>query len=144
MTLKSENALLLTTRNQVVLQGTNKSFQDVHLNAKVYWISTASLWNSTTVVILVFTIFPNTNAKAGVWNEITFSTVSFIFHILLHIFWNMAKKNHFRAFNGSKIVSIWGILVKLGCIKFFTFINYIGAVKKEWKRVKKPEKHEKS
>ena len=52
MTLKSENALLLTTRNQVVLQGTNKSFQDVHLNAKVYWISTASQWNSTTVVIL--------------------------------------------------------------------------------------------
>ena len=35
LTLKSENALLLTTRNQVVLHGTNKSFQDVHLNAKL-------------------------------------------------------------------------------------------------------------
>ena len=144
MTLKSENALFLMARNQTLLQDTNKCFQDVHLWPKNYWISPDSLWNSTTVVILVFTIFPNTNAKAGVWNEITFSTVSFIFHILLHIFWNMAKKNHFRAFNGSKIVSIWGILVKLGCIKFFTFINTIGAVKKEWKRVKKPEKHEKS
>ena len=56
MTLKSENALLLTTRNQVVLQGTNKSFQDVHLNAKVYWISTASLWNSATVLILTCSV----------------------------------------------------------------------------------------
>ena len=53
MTLKSENALLLMTRNQVVLQGTNKSFQDVYLDAKVYWISTASLWNFITLVILV-------------------------------------------------------------------------------------------
>ena len=30
-------------------------FQDVDLEAKVHWISTASLWNSTTVVILTFT-----------------------------------------------------------------------------------------
>ena len=74
----------------------------------------------------------------------THGKVWLIFLMNVHIFWNMTKKSHFRAFNGSNIVSIWHILVKLGCIRFFTFINTIGMVKKEWKRVKKSEKHEKS
>ena len=40
-------------RHQTLLQDTNKSFQDVHLWPKNYWILPDSLWNSTTVVILI-------------------------------------------------------------------------------------------
>ena len=38
-----KNAVFLTALNQKVLQGIKKSLEDVGLDAKIYWISTASL-----------------------------------------------------------------------------------------------------
>ena len=37
----------------MVFQDIKKSVENVHLDAKIYWISFASLWNSTTVIMLV-------------------------------------------------------------------------------------------
>ena len=34
------------------MQDITKSFEDVHLDAKIYWILPETLWNSTTVVML--------------------------------------------------------------------------------------------
>ena len=39
--------------NQTVLQDIKKTYEDVHLDVKIYWISPASLWNSTTVITLI-------------------------------------------------------------------------------------------
>ena len=36
--------------NKKVLQDIKKSFKDAHLDIKIYWILTTSLWNSTTVI----------------------------------------------------------------------------------------------
>ena len=38
---------------QVVLQEIKKSFEGVHWGAKTYWISPASIWNSTTITTLM-------------------------------------------------------------------------------------------
>ena len=43
----------MTTLNQIVLRGIKKSFEDLHLDAKIYWISPTSLWNSTTITMLI-------------------------------------------------------------------------------------------
>ena len=42
--------------NQIVLQDIKKSLKDVHLDAKIYWILPASLWNSTTAIALLLGI----------------------------------------------------------------------------------------
>ena len=55
---KTKNSLLLTALNQMVLKDIKKSFEDVHLDAKIYWVSPASLWFSTTVIMLVLTSPP--------------------------------------------------------------------------------------
>ena len=47
-----ENGPFLTALNQVVLQGIKKSFEGAHLDAKMYWISSATPWNSITVITL--------------------------------------------------------------------------------------------
>ena len=47
---KTKNNYFLTAFNQKVLKDIKKSFMDVHLDAKIFWISPASLWNSTTVI----------------------------------------------------------------------------------------------
>ena len=52
LALKIEKCCFLTALNQKVLQGIKKSLEDVHLDAKIYWILPASLWNSTTVIML--------------------------------------------------------------------------------------------
>ena len=39
--------------NQTVLRDIKKSFEDVHLVVKIYWIPPASQWNSTTVITLL-------------------------------------------------------------------------------------------
>ena len=41
--------------NQTMLQDIKKSFEDVHLDLKIYQISYVSLLNSITVIMLVFT-----------------------------------------------------------------------------------------
>ena len=56
MAPKIKKCCFLTALNQKVLQDIKKSFEDVHLDAKIYWISPASLWNSTTVIMLICTI----------------------------------------------------------------------------------------
>ena len=53
-------------RHQILLQDTNKSFQDVHLWPKNYWILSDSLWNSTTVVILLYMIYSICKQRAKV------------------------------------------------------------------------------
>ena len=40
--LKTENTQFLTALNQVVLQDIKKSFEEAHLVAKIYWISSAT------------------------------------------------------------------------------------------------------
>ena len=47
----------MLTLNQVVLQHIRKSFDNVSLDAKIYWISPATLWISTTVTKLMFISF---------------------------------------------------------------------------------------
>ena len=47
----------LTALNQVVLHDIKKSFEEAHLHAKSYYISSATLRNSTTVITLVFVYF---------------------------------------------------------------------------------------
>ena len=37
----------------MVLQDIKKSFENVHLDIKIYWISTVTLWNFTTLVTLI-------------------------------------------------------------------------------------------
>ena len=39
--------------NQTVLQGIKKSYEDIHLYVKIYWILPATRWKSTTVITLV-------------------------------------------------------------------------------------------
>ena len=56
MTVKTKNTQSLTVFNQVVTQDIKKSFEEAHLDAKMYWISTATLWNSTTVTTLLLTL----------------------------------------------------------------------------------------
>ena len=51
--MKTENVKFLTSTPQVVLQDIKKSFKGAHWNAKIYWNSPASLWNSTTVTMLM-------------------------------------------------------------------------------------------
>ena len=38
------------------MQDIKKSFENVHLDVKIYWISSATLWNSTTVITVINTI----------------------------------------------------------------------------------------
>ena len=51
--MKTENVKFLPSLPQVVLQGIKKSFEGAHWDAKIYWKSPASLWNSKTVNILM-------------------------------------------------------------------------------------------
>ena len=51
--METENVKFLTSPSLVTLQDTKKSFEEAHWDAKNYWISTASLWNSTTVTTLI-------------------------------------------------------------------------------------------
>ena len=53
MTLKTENGQFLTVLNQVVLQDIKTFFEDAHLNAQFYWISSVTMWNFTTVITLM-------------------------------------------------------------------------------------------
>ena len=53
MTLITENTQFFDILNQVVLKDIKKSFEEAHLDAKIYWISSATLWNSTTVTTLM-------------------------------------------------------------------------------------------
>ena len=57
LALKTKNSRFLKALNQTVLQYIRKSFEDVHLDEKIYLISSASLWNSTTVITLVHIYF---------------------------------------------------------------------------------------
>ena len=43
--------------NQTFLQDIKKSFEDVHLDVKIYWIPPASLWNPTTIITLMSTLW---------------------------------------------------------------------------------------
>ena len=47
-------AQILTALTQKVLQGIKKSFEYAHWNVKVYWILLDTLWNSTTVSMLMY------------------------------------------------------------------------------------------
>ena len=49
---KTEIIPFLTALSQFVLQGIKKSIKEAHLDAKIYWISSATLWDSTTVITL--------------------------------------------------------------------------------------------
>ena len=50
---------------QVVLQYIKISFQGVHCGAKAYWISPASLWNSTTVTTLALILIELADEELG-------------------------------------------------------------------------------
>ena len=52
MILKTEIIPFLTVLNQVVLQNVKKSFEEAHFDAKIYWISSATPWNSIIVITL--------------------------------------------------------------------------------------------
>ena len=54
--LKLKIAVFSTALNLKVLQQIKKSFKDSHLDAKIYWILPASIWNSTAVIRLTSTI----------------------------------------------------------------------------------------
>ena len=54
---KTKSSRFLKALNQTVLQDIKKPFEDVHLDAKVYRISSASQWDSTTVIMLLLTIW---------------------------------------------------------------------------------------
>ena len=49
---QTKNIWFLTASNQKVLQSIKKSFQDAHLDVKVYWILTDTLQNSKTTTML--------------------------------------------------------------------------------------------
>ena len=53
LTLNSENAQFLMALPQTVLQDGKKSFEYVHWDVKIYWISPETLWNSTTLFMLM-------------------------------------------------------------------------------------------
>ena len=55
LTLRTVNIYFLNGLNQVVLQDIKKSFEEAHLDARVYWISHNTLWNSTTVITQIVT-----------------------------------------------------------------------------------------
>ena len=46
----------MTALKQFVSQDIKKPFKDTHLNAKVYSILSSTLWNSTIVITLMFTL----------------------------------------------------------------------------------------
>ena len=46
----------LTALTQKVLQGVKKSFEYVHWDIKIYWILPDTLWNSTTVTMLMIVL----------------------------------------------------------------------------------------
>ena len=54
LALKTKNSCFLTALNQNILQDVKKSFDDVHLDAKFYFISPTSQWNSTTVIAILY------------------------------------------------------------------------------------------
>ena len=53
MTLENKGTCFLIAFNQKYLQGIKKIFEDVHLDAKIYQISSATLWNFTIVITLM-------------------------------------------------------------------------------------------
>ena len=53
MSWKTENTQFLTALNQFVLGNMKKSFKEAHLDAKIYWISSATPWNSTIIITLL-------------------------------------------------------------------------------------------
>ena len=55
---ETENTLFLPALHQVVLQHIEKSSHYVHLGVKIYWISPAPLWFSTTDVTLLPSYIP--------------------------------------------------------------------------------------
>ena len=59
LTLKTENVQFLTVFNQKLLQDIKKSSEEVHLDAQIYWISTAPRRNFTAVTILIEEPGPN-------------------------------------------------------------------------------------
>ena len=58
LTLNIEKCRFSRVFNQTVLQGIKKSSGHVYWDVKSYWISYASLWNSTTVITLINTTWP--------------------------------------------------------------------------------------
>ena len=56
LTLNIEKCRFSRVFNQTVLQGIKKSSGHVYWDVKSYWISYASLWNSTTVITLRYTL----------------------------------------------------------------------------------------
>ena len=54
MILHFENSQFLRALTQKVLKVIKKSFEYAHWNTKIYWISLVSLWNSTTVTMLLY------------------------------------------------------------------------------------------
>ena len=52
-----ENSKVFTAIAQKVLQGVKKSFEYAHWNIKVYWILPDTLWNSTTVTMLTYSLY---------------------------------------------------------------------------------------
>jgi len=64
---------ILMALNEKVLQDIKmkKIFENVYFNAKIYWISSALLWNSTTVITLMsayVSIHPFKRTLARLWN----------------------------------------------------------------------------
>ena len=54
---------LFMTLNHKILQYIKNSFEDVQLNINIYWISPASLWNSSTLTVLRHGILPATKLQ---------------------------------------------------------------------------------
>ena len=70
--MKTENAQVLTPSNQVASEDIKKSFELAYLDVKIYWISPAALWNSTTVITLIHNLDLK---KIFCWNDIAKKTL---------------------------------------------------------------------
>ena len=61
--LNFENFQFLTALTQKLLQGINKSFEYAHWDTKINWIWPKTLWNSTTVTMLLHTFHKNQHGE---------------------------------------------------------------------------------
>ena len=89
MILNFENSKFLTALTQKVLQGIKKSFDNAHWDIKVYWILLDTLWNSTTVTMLlcIHIFFTKVYNKRNIWqNAWVLSTCNFEKHSDTHYY----------------------------------------------------------
>ena len=113
---------------QKVLQDTNKSFQGIHQGEKMHWISPTSLWNSTTVVMLLYNLLLirsvfKRSKKISIYWSLT-SGVSFVFLYFSSAYQIFALESSRPAIQFPTITVSWKIISGSLIWCFFHFKDY--------------------